>query len=176
MHYDSRYEDEGREGSTVLTRLRGMIARDERATAAVEFALLLPVMMAILIGTIDFGRFAYYAIGVTNAARAGASLCNYVSVATNCNASLVGDVKQEVIDEAKPAIDLNPSTNPNAQITVTPGTSYSCGNPSGPCLKVTVSYLFSTLLPLPRPASGSWVWSKEAFYIVRTAHMRAGIN
>jgi Flp pilus assembly protein TadG len=35
-------------------------------------ALVLPVLLLLLVGTIEIGRFAYYAILVSNAARAGA--------------------------------------------------------------------------------------------------------
>jgi len=44
----------------------------ERGAALVEIALTLPVLVALLIGTIDFARVFYLAIELTNAARAGA--------------------------------------------------------------------------------------------------------
>jgi Flp pilus assembly protein TadG len=40
--------------------------------SVLEFALLLPVMLLLLVGIIEVGRFAYYSILVANAARAGA--------------------------------------------------------------------------------------------------------
>ena len=43
-----------------------------RGTVLVEFALLLPWLILIVLACIDFGRFAYLYIAVTNAARAGA--------------------------------------------------------------------------------------------------------
>ena len=47
--------------------------RHKRSGAVlVEFAFMLPVFMTILLAGVDFGRFAYLYIGVTNAARAGA--------------------------------------------------------------------------------------------------------
>src|SRR5438034_6510408 len=52
------------------------------AVAAVELAILLPVLVLIVLGCIDFGRFAYNYIAVTNAARAGAAygmMNNYTS-------------------------------------------------------------------------------------------------
>lgn len=49
-----------------------MRARREDGAAAVEFALILPVFLALLLGMIDFG-FAFNAkIGITQAAREGA--------------------------------------------------------------------------------------------------------
>src|SRR4028119_2251011 len=44
-----------------------------RGRRAPEFAVVLPVLMTVVLGTLDFGRFAYHYIGVTNAARAGAA-------------------------------------------------------------------------------------------------------
>lgn len=41
-------------------------------TAAVEFAAILSVLVLIVLGCVDFGRFAYSYIAVSNAARAGA--------------------------------------------------------------------------------------------------------
>src|ERR1700687_6240036 len=38
----------------------------------VELALVLPILLLLLVGTIEIGRFAYYSIVVSNAARAGA--------------------------------------------------------------------------------------------------------
>jgi Flp pilus assembly protein TadG len=45
-----------------------------RAAAAVELALILPLFLLLVLGCIDFGRFAYTFIAVTNAARAGAGV------------------------------------------------------------------------------------------------------
>lgn len=46
--------------------------RTDRGAAAVEFALLLPVLLLILAGIVDFGRAMFTQISVTNAAREGA--------------------------------------------------------------------------------------------------------
>jgi len=43
-----------------------------RGASAVEFALVLPLLITIVLGCVDFGRFAYTYIAVTNAAREGA--------------------------------------------------------------------------------------------------------
>jgi Flp pilus assembly protein TadG len=46
---------------------------DRREGAScVELAIILPVLLIIVVGAVDFGRFAYHYIAVTNAARAGA--------------------------------------------------------------------------------------------------------
>ena len=43
-----------------------------RGASAVELAVSIPVLVVILVGAIDFGRVFYTAMGLTNAARAGA--------------------------------------------------------------------------------------------------------
>ena len=48
--------------------------RHRRGVTAVEFALILPLLMTIVLGCVDYGRFAYDYIAVTNAARAGTSM------------------------------------------------------------------------------------------------------
>ena len=41
------------------------------AVAAVELAVVLPVLMLLVLGCVDFGRFSHVHTTVTNAARAG---------------------------------------------------------------------------------------------------------
>ena len=47
--------------------------RQQRGVSATELALILPLFVTIVLGCVDFGRFAYTYIAVSNAARAGAS-------------------------------------------------------------------------------------------------------
>ncbi len=47
---------------------------NRRGAAAAEFAVVLPVLMLIVLGALDFGRFAHSHIAITNAARAGAGV------------------------------------------------------------------------------------------------------
>jgi Flp pilus assembly protein TadG len=47
--------------------------RRRRGASAVELAVILPIFATLVLATVDFGRFAYNYIAVTNAARAGAA-------------------------------------------------------------------------------------------------------
>lgn len=49
--------------------------------AATELAIILPLLLLLVLGCVDFGRFAYAYIAVTNAARAGAG-CGSTSSAS----------------------------------------------------------------------------------------------
>ncbi|MBN2575343.1 MAG: pilus assembly protein [Deltaproteobacteria bacterium] len=46
--------------------------KTDRGAAAVEFAIVLPLFLTLVLGTIDFGYFLYVSEVVTNAAREGA--------------------------------------------------------------------------------------------------------
>ncbi|MDQ2840158.1 MAG: pilus assembly protein [Acidobacteriota bacterium] len=46
-------------------------ARDNAGQALVELALSVPLLLIILVGVAEFGRFAYFAIEISNAAHAG---------------------------------------------------------------------------------------------------------
>jgi Flp pilus assembly protein TadG len=50
----------------------GRTARSDRGAAAVEFALVLPVLLLVIFGIIDFGRMLYTKITLTQAAQAAA--------------------------------------------------------------------------------------------------------
>jgi len=56
----------------VLFRRRHPQARVQSGQSLVEIALVLPVLLLLLVGIIEIGRFSYYSILVANAARAGA--------------------------------------------------------------------------------------------------------
>lgn len=47
--------------------------REDRGQSLVELALMFPIFILLLVGAAEFGRLAYAAIEVSNAARAGAS-------------------------------------------------------------------------------------------------------
>jgi len=154
----------------------GRAQRSERGAASVEFASTLPLLILILLGTIDFGRFAYAAIAVTNAARTGAAFCNYVS-ASACNSSLNDTVENKVIESAGTlSIPCSPGPNPpcdQIQVTFPAGCSFSYGS----CLQVGVTYPFTTLLPIPQSnGSGDWTWAPVGITIVRFSRMQVGLN
>ena len=53
-------------------RQRSVPAGRERGQSLVELAFVLPLLLLLLVGIIEIGRFAFYSILVANAARAGA--------------------------------------------------------------------------------------------------------
>jgi Flp pilus assembly protein TadG len=72
-----------------------------RAAAALEMALILPLLVTIVLGCVDFGRFAYMYISVTNAARAGAGLASFNPVTPSSQAIWEAKIAEAVQDEMK---------------------------------------------------------------------------
>jgi Flp pilus assembly protein TadG len=54
-----------------LARVLRIIFHEQTGQSIAEVALVTPMLLLLLLGTIEVGRFAYYSIEVANAARAG---------------------------------------------------------------------------------------------------------
>jgi Flp pilus assembly protein TadG len=63
----SRYRHPSYQTGRILAR-----SNAQHGQSLVELALVTPLLLLLLVGTIEIGRFAYYSILVSNAARAGA--------------------------------------------------------------------------------------------------------
>ena len=95
--------------------------RRERGAAAVEFALLLPVLVLLIGGIVVYGRFFFTQLQLTNAAREGA------------RAGIVGGdvvVRANTAGGATPGWQTptytgNCTTSPNGNIVVTTSASFS---------------------------------------------------
>jgi Flp pilus assembly protein TadG len=74
-------------------------SRRRRGTSAVEFALILPVLLAIVLGCVDFGRFAYTYIVVTNAARVGAGFASANPFTVMTRPDWENDIRKAVVAE-----------------------------------------------------------------------------
>jgi Flp pilus assembly protein TadG len=97
--------------------------RSERGSVAVEFALILPILVALLFGIVEFGRAYNAQISVTAAAREGARVMS---------------IQKNVATTQDAVIAASPSLNPqltNGQIVITP---VSCT--AGTNTTVTVTY------------------------------------
>src|SRR5262249_23476708 len=95
-------------------------ARNRRprcGVAAVELAIVLPVLVLIVIGCVDFGRFLYYYIAVTNAAEEGATFgslnppANYGVSGGGTSAGWEAAVQIAAVGEA-PGLRMNGSAAP----------------------------------------------------------------
>ncbi len=103
----------------------------DRGAAAVEFALMLPLVLLIIFGLVDFGRALNTQITLTQAAREGARLASF------------GQPSATVISRTQSAATgLNV---PSSDITVA-----TCPQNAGPSQDgtVTISYPFSFVTPV----------------------------
>ena len=110
---------------------------DSRGAVAVEFALLLPFLLALLVGMLDFALAFNAQIQVSQAAQAGA------------RAASVGLSSGVVTSRAQGASPVLRLTAGNVSVDA------SCPTPAGnnSTATVTVSYPFSFPIPLPGVAS-----------------------
>jgi Flp pilus assembly protein TadG len=91
--------------------------RSQAGQTLLEVALLAPMLLALLVGTIEFGRYAYLGILVENAARAGAA---YGAQSLPQSADTVG---------IRSAADNDFANGQNLTgLNVTPSTSCGCDN------------------------------------------------
>jgi Flp pilus assembly protein TadG len=132
--------------------------RQRPAAAATELALILPLLLLVVLGCVDFGRFIYAYIAVTNAARAG-SFCGATNpYTTGTYGSWQSKVQQAAADEMG---SIGGFTKSNVTATaVTTGESGS--NWRARC---TVPCTFTTVV--------NWPTVPNSVTIQRTVEMRA---
>lgn len=112
--------------------------------AATELALLLPTLLVLILGCVDFGRFAVVSIAVTNAARAGAgfgsanpptadTVSTWQQLVSQAAIDEIGGLGAPLLSQQSPAI-LSPA--PPSPLTDNK-------------VHVTVKMQFNTLIPWP---------------------------
>ena len=118
-------------------------AKNERGAAAVEFALVLPVLIVLLLGMIEFSRVYNIQISLSNAAREGARTM-----------AITNDPGKAKAASVKAAPTVNPALIPG-DVTFDPAT---CA--TGSTMTVTIDYeveLITGLFGLKLPLAGKGV-------------------
>ena len=110
-----------------------------RGVAAAEFAVCLPVLMLLVLGCLDFGRFAYALIAITNAAEEGATYWSLNPTKSQAT------VEQFAVDEVQAAL------NPDLTVTEVTATrdDPEVGDRVDRRVSVQVSYVFAPIIPWP---------------------------
>ncbi|MHA7178745.1 TadE/TadG family type IV pilus assembly protein [Arthrobacter sp. MDB2-24] len=117
-----------------------MSVNKERGAAAVEMALVLPVLILLLLGIMEFGRAFNAQVTLTNAAREGVRVMS-ISKDPGLARSATATAGQM----------LNPLlTDSNIAISV-PGATTSNPCPAGSTSTVTITYTLSTLTGIAGP-------------------------
>lgn len=127
------------------------VARRTRGQAMVEFALVLPVLLFMLVMTIDVGRLFYSYVGVANAAREGAAYAIASDASGNPRARDTSTVAayalQELTGDASAyAVATVCRDNAGAIIACT-----SAVGANGQTVTVTVSTPFEFMIPVIGP-------------------------
>ena len=116
-----------------------------RGATATELAIILPLFVTIVLGAVDFGRFAYTSIAVSNAARAAASyaMMNPPDNSPSPSTSWQGSVTQRATDE----MSGQPGFQPGG-LTTSVSIASADESPYGTWrFTTTASYPFQTLIP-----------------------------
>lgn len=115
--------------------------RGRPATAATELALVLPFLVVLVLGCVDFGRFSHANVAVTNAARAGAEFGGTHPYTAGTYATWEQQVRQAVTDEMA---GLDRFDAARLTITVTPA-----ADADDTRVTVDVTYPFETVTGWP---------------------------
>jgi Flp pilus assembly protein TadG len=142
-------------------------ARNDSGQSMVEFALLLPVFLALLLGAAELARLAYAAIEVANAARAGVQ---YGAQNRGTAADTAGMKSAATSDAANiGSLQATPSTF----CTCSNGTSITCANTSA-CtarvfeyVQVDTSVTFDPLIHAPALPKTYTVTGKAVMRVVQ---------
>lgn len=126
------------------------LLRDRKGQAMVEFALVLPILLLILLGIVDFGRILNEHLTVTAAAREGARS----AAVMNTDATVTGVVQQAA---SSLKTDGNPLT-----ITISPSPARVSGSP----VTVEVKHDVEILTPFMREVL------PDPFHVKGTATMQ----
>jgi len=121
-----------------------------RGQSLVEFALVLPVLLLLALGTIDYGRVYFDYISVTNAARNGAVYASTGPDAAADTESIRSAVIEELGEDKADDATVQTATGPDAA-----GNQYAT---------VTVQYTFRTMI--------SWPGLPSSVHLERSVQMR----
>jgi Flp pilus assembly protein TadG len=134
----ARALDEGKAEMLLhTTRRRPALAARRPGAAAVEMALLLPILSFLCVIAVDFARIFYFSVTVENCARNGAL---YQSDPYAPAESQYPTVTAAALADAS---NLNDPSNPPTVSTA------SGSDSSGPYIEVTVAYTFQTITNFP---------------------------
>lgn len=140
--------------------LGGATLGNKVGVAIIEFTIMLPLLVLMLIPMVDFGRLAYFAIEVSSAARAGVQY-GAQSTTTAANTALIRQAAQQDATDLPVTLTVIPTYPYNCQCSdgSTPAacTASACsGSSLIQYVKVNTSATVTTLLPYPGlPASFS---------------------
>jgi len=121
--------------------VRGNVFISETGAAAVEFALILPLLLVLIFGLIDFGRMGFVQVSVTSASREGARYSSLYSSGVGNTQTLI-----DYVQTSAPAAARVAQLDGTGLLTV--GITQCSAAQSSENTSVTVSTNFKWLLPV----------------------------
>jgi Flp pilus assembly protein TadG len=121
-----------------------------RGAVAAELALILPLLVLLVLGTVDFGRFAYTYIAVTNAARAGAGYAIMNPYNIN-NAAATSAWQSAVLQAARDELSNQVGSGNATNLTISPVPTVTRDANGLNRVKITTQYPFTTII--------NWQWT-----------------
>ena len=145
----------------------GRLWRDRKGSSFVETAILVPVILLMCCGTMDFARVVNARIDVANAARAGVQ---FGALTPGNSGNTAGMVRAALNDAADLGLNQVTATARNfcgcnsgtAEVSCTD--AVVCGTTPSGYVSVTTNYSFNTLVP--------WPGIPNTIALTRTATMR----
>ena len=139
-----------------MAMLHRLIRRKRtRGQSLVEFALVLPILLILLLGILDFGRAIYAYNSVSNGARSGARVAIV-------NQDL-GDITEAVEAEAFGLDDVDVAFDPNVEtLPACPQSNAECCPSIGCVVEVAVSTEYVPATPIFSQLVGSITVSSES--------------
>lgn len=113
----------------------------DRGAVAVEMALLLPVLVLIVLGIMEFGRAYNAQVTLTNAAREGVRVMAITNVQSDARTAATNALTTLRVS----------STNPTFTFTTSPTTTSPAVCAAGRQVTMTISYTLDTLTGLAGP-------------------------
>lgn len=120
--------------------------RSERGTAAVEFAVVLPVLLLVILSLIDFGRYLYVRVSITNASVEVADAVTRGLILDSDSLAIRRTKILEVVDQVSPDIASFAQLDPTATVAIDPIPT-PCPN-SGNSTTVTLKSTFQSISPM----------------------------
>ncbi|SFS18283.1 Flp pilus assembly protein TadG [Granulicella pectinivorans] len=154
-----------RKGVFMTRFLRSLYAKQQGSTV-LEIALVLPVLLLLLVGAVDFGRAYYLALEVSSAAQAGAG---YGAQNATDTAGMVSAAKRDAADitvlapVATYGCECSDGTSQVAGCGSAPSCAYNVVN----YVQVNTSAVYTPILPYPGIGSS---FTLRAVARMRAAH------
>jgi len=110
------------------------LRKSETGSALLEVALILPTLLLVLVGAVDFGRAYYVTIEVSSAAEAGA-------LYGTLNPSNTSGMQAAAIADAKDVTNLTATSSYGCECSDGTSPSNSCSSPPSGCSSGIVNYV-----------------------------------